>query len=100
MRFALRFACLAVAIVAACTAADPVAAQYGGARCIVSDPTGTPLNLRERPQGRVIGSVRNGSYVRLVNISYDGLGRPWGYIVGWETGRPLGWVFREFISCY
>ena len=34
-----------------------------------------------------------------LNISYDGLGRG-RYIVGWETGRPLGWVFREFISCY
>jgi hypothetical protein len=48
-------------------------------------------------QGR---RIRNGTYVRLVNISYDGLGRPWGYVVGWDTGRPLGWVFRELISCY
>jgi hypothetical protein len=38
--------------------------------------------------------------VRLVNIAYDALGRPWGYIVSWNSGRNLGWVFREFISCY
>jgi hypothetical protein len=98
MRLAFLAAALAAALVA--TVAGPAAAQYGGSRCIVRDPTGTPLNLRERPQGRVIGSPRNGTYVRLVNTSHDGLGRPRGYIVGWDTGRPLGWVFREFISCY
>jgi hypothetical protein len=96
----VRFAIVAAALVAACAFINPAAAQYSGSRCIVSDPTGTPLNLRERPQGRIIGSLRNGTYVRLVNISYDGLARPWGFVVGWDSGRPLGWVFREFISCY
>lgn len=96
----MRFAIVAAALIAACIFFNPAAAQYGGSRCIVSDPTGTPLNLRERPQGRIIGSLRNGTYVRLVDISYDGLGRPWGFIIGWDSGRPLGWVFREFISCY
>ena len=96
----MRLATIAAALAAACVIAAPAAAQYGGQRCIVSDPTGTPLNLRERPQGRIIGSLRNGTYVRLVDIAYDGLGRPWGYIVGWDSGRHLGWVFREFISCY
>jgi hypothetical protein len=95
----MRFAVVVAALIAACALGGPAAAQYGS-RCIVSDPTGTPLNIRERPQGRIVGSLRNGTYVRLVNIAYDGLGRPWGYIAGWNTGRHLGWVFREFISCY
>ncbi|MFZ1101690.1 MAG: peptide-binding protein [Hyphomicrobiaceae bacterium] len=99
MRSAFLAAAFVAALVAAWAMAGPAAAQYGS-RCIVSDPTGTPLNIRARRQGRIIGSIRNGTYVRLVNIAYDALGRPWGYIVRWDTGRQLGWVFREFISCY
>jgi hypothetical protein len=78
----------------------PAAAQYGGSRCMVSDPTGTPLNVREAPQGRIIGGLHNGMPVRLVDISYDGLGRPWGFILDWNTGRAIGWVFCAYINCY
>jgi hypothetical protein len=100
VRSAVLGGAIIVALAAAWALAAPAAAQYGGGRCVVTDPTGTPLNIRAVPQGRIIGSIRNGTHVRMVNISYDGQGRPWAYILRWDTGRPLGWVFRAFITCY
>jgi hypothetical protein len=34
-------------------------------RCSVYDPTGTPLNIRTKPGGKVIGTIVNGSRVGL-----------------------------------
>jgi hypothetical protein len=33
--------------------------------CTVSDPTGTPLNVRATPNGRIIGSLSNGTRVQV-----------------------------------
>lgn len=68
-------------------------------RCRVTDPTGTPLNLRDNPNGAVIGSIRNGLIVFIRDGASDGMGRPW-VLISSPTGTTLGWVFREFISCY
>jgi hypothetical protein len=78
----------------------PAAAQYGSRRCIVSDPTGTPLNVRTAPHGRIVGGLRNGTHVRLVDTAHDDQGLPWGSILDWNTGSAIGWVFRAYISCY
>jgi len=67
-----------------------VAAQ---AACIVTDPTGTPLNIRTVPNGEIIGTLRNGAAVTIQSTAYDNRGRLWANI-------GVGWVFREFISCY
>ena len=32
-----------------------------GDRCKVTDPTGTPLNVRDGPNGKVIGTLANGA---------------------------------------
>ena len=69
-------------------------------RCRVMDPTGTPLNVRASPNGGVIGSLRNGVLVSIREITTDGRGRPWALIAQFESGRRIGWVFREFIACY
>ncbi|MEY2984716.1 MAG: hypothetical protein RLZZ568_1333 [Cyanobacteriota bacterium] len=72
--------------------------------CKVTDPTGTPLNVRDSPNGKVINSLQNGREVEIVEIDYDQKDRPWV-----KVGRPWvragesriwGWVIREFISCY
>ena len=70
--------------------------------CKVTDPTGTPLNVRDQPSGRVINSLRSGREVYIEDIAYDDRGRPWAKISGYYNGeyRVWGWVFREFISCY
>ncbi|MCL1473956.1 SH3 domain-containing protein [Argonema antarcticum] len=70
--------------------------------CQVTDPTGTPLNVRDRPNGRIINNLRNGRTVTIQDTSYDSQGRPWAKIGGYYNGqyRVWGWVLREFISCY
>jgi hypothetical protein len=84
------FAMLKTALIAIVLAASSAAAQSA---CIVTDPTGTPLNIRSSPNGEIVGTLRNGTSVSIQNIAYDSQGRPWAYI-------GVGWVFREFVSCY
>ena len=71
-------------------------------RCKVTDPTGTPLNVRARPGGPIINRLRNGRMVEILETARDRRGRPWAYVGGYYRGnwREWGWVFREFISCY
>jgi hypothetical protein len=70
--------------------------------CKVTDPTGTPLNVRDEPNGRVINTLKNGREVYIHQISYDTKNRPWVKLGGYYNGeyRIWGWVLREFISCY
>jgi hypothetical protein len=77
-------------------ATDAALAQ---ARCRVTDPTGTPLNIRATPNGRIIGTAPNGLLVTILDTTSD-RGRPWALVAQFETGRRVGWVFREFISCF
>ena len=69
--------------------------------CKVTDPTGTPLNVRDVPNGRVINRLRNGREVYIEETAYDKQGRPWVKIGSYHNGkyRIWGWVIREFISC-
>jgi hypothetical protein len=41
-------------------------AMAEGERCYVTDPTGTPLNVRASPNGAIIGTLKNGKFVRIV----------------------------------
>ncbi|MBN8938526.1 MAG: SH3 domain-containing protein [Rhizobiales bacterium] len=78
--------------------AVPAGAQSD--RCRVMDPTGTPLNIRDAPNGAVLGTVRNGTLVTSVRSGEDDRGRPWVYIADRASGKPMGWVIREFIACF
>lgn len=69
------------------------AAGAAQAECAVTDPTGTPLNIRATPNGRIVGTLRNGTRVSIETVTYDSQGRAWANI-------GIGWVFREFIRCY
>ena len=71
-------------------------------RCKVTDPTGTPLNVRASPNGRILRKIANGTVVFIEDTSYDSKNRAWAQIsIPVRNGRrTLGWVFREFISCY
>lgn len=70
--------------------------------CQVTDPTGTPLNVRDRPNSNVINALQNGREVYILETAAAEQGRPWSRIAGYYNGeyRIWGWVFREFISCY
>jgi Bacterial SH3 domain len=71
-----------------------------GDRCKVTDPTGTPLNVRESPNGKIVGTLANGSLVAIVASQNAANGKPWVKIVDHTTKKPIGWVFREFVSCF
>ncbi len=68
--------------------------------CKVTDPTGTLLNARDAPNGKVIGQIKNGTVVYVSEYDYDNKGRPWALVFNARTDRYIGWVYREFISCY
>jgi hypothetical protein len=64
--------------------------------CVVADPTGTPLNVRERPSQRapIIGALNNKITV-LTKMSRGA----WVYTVPHEAPGKSGWVWRKFIDC-
>ncbi|MBD1935799.1 SH3 domain-containing protein [Microcoleus sp. FACHB-68] len=70
--------------------------------CKVTDPTGTPLNVRDRPNGQVIDTLLNGYRVYMEDSATDDQGRTWVKVGSYteEGFRSWGWVIREFISCY
>ncbi len=70
--------------------------------CKVTDPTGTPLNVRDKPDGKIVNSLRNGREVVIHDASSDSRGRSWALVGSMYRGdyRIWGWVIREFISCY
>ena len=69
-------------------------------RCRVMDPTGTPLNLRAAPNGPIVGTLDNGKLVTILAGTVGPNGKPWVHIASFDSGEPLGWVFREFIACF
>ncbi|MFB2879815.1 hypothetical protein [Floridanema aerugineum] len=70
--------------------------------CKVTDPTGTPLNVRDRPNGNVVNTLRNGRQIRIDQLAEDEQGRTWAKVGSFQNGkyRVWGWVIREFVSCY
>jgi hypothetical protein len=83
-------------IAAAATLA--VAPALAVERCRVTDPTGTPLNVRDANMN-IMGTIENGQIVIIRRYGRDAHAKPWALI---ETpdGDPIGWVYREFISCF
>jgi hypothetical protein len=70
-------------------------------KCEVADPTGTPLNVRAKPNGRIVGKLRNGSVVWQEDFLYDSMGREW-LKVGIYRGKKyvvLGYVLKDLLSC-
>ena len=66
-------------------------------KCTVNDPTGTPLNVRSKPNGRIVGTLKNGTPVNAWAI-HSVQGKLWARITppGAEKSR---WVFRQYLSC-
>lgn len=68
--------------------------------CKVTDPTATPLNVRATPNGKIVGKLKNGTKVRIIEEDYDDKNRPWALVVNTKNNKRIGWVIREYISCY
>jgi hypothetical protein len=60
-------------------------------QCQVNDPTGTPLNLRNTPNGEIVGALNNGVSVRVVQVGQDPRGRSWSLIARIADNHTLGW---------
>jgi hypothetical protein len=86
----------AIATFTLCSIASIGAAE--ARRCMVSDPTGTPLNARSEPGGVIVDALPNGIFVRLIREMVDSKGNVWAEIHHEGLGYNV-WVFREFISC-
>ena len=68
------------------------------ALCAVQDPTGTPLNVREQPNGAIYGQFRNGVKVRLIERK-DHNGKAWALVERWSEDNVAGWVFDPYLKC-
>jgi uncharacterized protein YraI len=66
--------------------------------CVVTDPTGTRLNVRNSPAGDIMATIENGSTVKLLGTRRDRNGKVWANVVP-EGYKVDAWVFREFVSC-
>jgi hypothetical protein len=91
----MNFRRLAFAVAIAALAATPALAAE---RCRVTDPTGTPLNVRDLNM-KIIGTLGNGLLVYIQRDGTDPRGKPWAFVAK-PDGAPIGWVYREFISCF
>ena len=93
-----------ISIVACCGSSPSLASgiDLNSKTCRVTDPTGTPLNVRLSPNGKVISKIINQTVVYPQSINYDDAGKPWILINVRQPGgdKMLGWVVREFVSCY
>lgn len=67
--------------------------------CTVSDPTGTPLNVRGQPGGDIVGSWTNGVKVRGGMERQMHKGKPWVAVERIADDNAIGWVFDPYLKC-
>jgi hypothetical protein len=77
---------------------DQQATRTAQDHCMVADPTGTPLNVRTAPNGRIVSTLRNGFTVTIIE-SASNEGKAWAYVRRADNDIPLGWVFRDYLNC-
>ena len=69
-----------------------------GEVCTVADPTGTPLNVREAPNGTILGTWENGVRVRpYETVTHNG--KTWYAVERFADDNAVGWVFDPYLSC-
>ena len=88
-----------VATVLALLVAGPARAED---KCIVTDPSGTPLNVRSAPGGKILTTLSNGVTVVIDETQKDAKGREWARIVS-ITADPKakgGWIAKDLVSCF
>lgn len=95
MEIKLRTASIVMFIVLLCDASTALAES----RCRVMDPTGSPLNVRTSPNGKIIDTLPNRMLVTVVDQAFDQNQRSWVFLKRGTDDEPTGWVFRDFINC-
>lgn len=69
-----------------------------GKICTIADPTGTPLNIREQPNGPILGTWDNGIRVRPFNEVIV-KGKKWYGVERLAQDNAIGWVFDPYLKC-
>jgi serine protease Do len=67
-------------------------------RCLVADPTGTPLNVRAAPGRHIVGTLDNGDVVTVFD-SASVEGKTWVSIGKYRDRPPIGWAYRDHLKC-
>lgn len=77
------------------------AAHAASLDCHVADPTGTPLNIRLQPNGRVAATAHNGELIQVFSgeEKVDDKGRVWYHVALRTSAAPDGYAFAAFIHC-
>lgn len=74
-----------------------------GSYCIVSDPTGTALNVRANPNGKTLRNIKNETPVFIREAKVDSRNRAWTLVTLVDDGGPrtksAGWVIRSHLFC-
>jgi hypothetical protein len=65
--------------------------------CSVNDPTGTPLNVRSKPNCKIIARLENGTIVEQTDTPIQDKWEEIKFKVGNKTVR--GWVFKDYLAC-
>jgi len=86
-------AVIAVAPQVVANASPPTTQQF----CRVNDPNDSYVNLRQSPNGALIGPVVNGTTVQITGYQSDTQGRDWAAV--FTPDKRVGYMFRQMISC-
>src|SRR5688572_16419258 len=75
----------------------PVAlACEGPPVCTVVDPTGTPLNVRTGPNDTIIGALKNGMKIEVIEHQ-EADGQRWALVASYSSA--WGYVFADYLDC-
>ena len=95
-RVRLRLAVVVTTATAVMSIAGAGQAQQDEGRCLVNDPTGTPLNVRAAPNGDILTTLSNGMRVDPVDETRHNSKR---WLLVNRFGERIGWVFGNYILC-
>jgi hypothetical protein len=65
--------------------------------CYVNDHTGTPLNVRAKPNGKIIARLKNKTDVEPTNSLIKGRWSKISFRVG--NKKMTGWVLNSYLAC-
>ena len=83
---------LGLFVVAFLLVSSGMTSAWADTSCVVSDSTGTPLNVRSRPNGPILGGLHNGTRVSMSDMVTVN-GRQWAKV------RPMQLVLHDTPLC-
>ncbi len=91
---------LILLVLADANASFTKAQTQGELPCKVSDSTGTPLNVRSKPNGgKIVKKMKKGTRVYIWEETGDAQDRRWSLIRLMPKGKNIGWVLFELLEC-